>query len=146
MSDRTWEAPPSLGAFRHAYLVANEAFNRHEFEGAFFGFDPECEGHTGAHGPGTRVAHSREEVIQQFRDLLEEFPDWRVEPREFAASETAIVVRNVATATGRESRVPIRQEFSQVWRFAGGRAIRITEFLDHQEALAAAGRPAPEGG
>ena len=36
---------PPLEAFRQAYLLANEAFNRHDFESAFFGFHPELEWH-----------------------------------------------------------------------------------------------------
>ena len=136
MTDR-----PSLEAFRDAYMRANEAFNRHDFEGAFFGFHPEFEWHAVVHTPGPTVLHGRDGVIAAFRALLEEFPDWRVEPQEFVEGEDAIVVRNIAIGTGSESRVPIHQPFSQVWTFSEGRPIVVREFLDHDEALEAAGVP-----
>jgi ketosteroid isomerase-like protein len=131
--------PPPLEVFRRAYLVANEAFNRHDFDSAFFGFHPDLEWHTVADVPAAKVTYGREGVIQAFRDLLEEFPDWRVEPQEFIEGADAILVRNVATATARESGVPIRQPFTQVWSFSNGAPIRVREFLDHAEALATAG-------
>ena len=57
--------------------------------------------------------------------LLAEFPDWHVEPQEFTEAGDAILVRNLDTATGRESGVPIRQPFTQVWPFRGGRPVLV---------------------
>jgi ketosteroid isomerase-like protein len=136
MSDR-----PPLENFRRAYMRANEAFNRHDFESAFFGFHPELEWHAVLHTPGPSVVHGRDGVIAAFRALLEEFPDWRVEPQEFIDGEDAIVVRNIGIGSGRESGVPIRQPFSQVWTFSERRPILVREFLDHDEAIAVAGVP-----
>ena len=136
------EAPdrPPLEVFRRAYLAANEAFNRHDFEGAFSGFHPEFEWHTVADVPGPRTFYGEQGVIEGFRALLEEFPDWRVEPQEFVeAGDDTFIVRNVGTGTGRESGAPTRTPFSQLWRFREGRPVEVREFLDHQEALAAAG-------
>ncbi len=130
---------PPLEPFRQAYLVANEAFNRHDFESAFFGFHPELEWHPVMHTPGPGVVHGRDGVIEAFRALLEEFPDWRVEPQEFIETEDAIVVRNIGHASGRESGVPIHQPFSQLWTFSEGRPILVREFFDLDEALDAAG-------
>jgi ketosteroid isomerase-like protein len=132
------ERPP-LDVFKRAYLVANEAFNRHDFDAAFFGFHPDLEWHTVADVPGPRVMHGRRAVVQAFQGLLDEFPDWRVEPQEFVEAEEAILVRNIGTATGRESGVPIRQPFTQVWTFSEGRPILVREYLDHAEALEAVG-------
>ena len=132
------ERPP-LEAFREACLVANEAFNRHDFEGAFFGLHSDLEWHTVADVPGPKVMHGRQRVIAGFRGLLAEFPDSRVEPQEFIEAEDAILVRNIGTATGKKSGVPIRQTFTQVWRFRDGRPVRVEEYLDHREALEAAG-------
>ena len=130
---------PSLDAFRRAYMVANEAFNRHDFESAFFGFHPELEWHTIAEVPGPNLIRGRGEVIEAFRGLLEEFPDWRVEPQEFIEAESAILVRNIGTATGRTSGVPIRQVFTQVWTFREGRPVGVHEYAKHREALEAVG-------
>ncbi len=132
-------ARPPLDAFRQAYMLANEAFNRHDFEAAFFGFHPDLEWHTVAEVPGPKVLRGREAVIDTFRGLLAEFPDWRVEPQDFEEAGDAILVRNVANATGANSGVPIRQAFTQVWSFEAGRPILVREFRDHHEALRAAG-------
>ena len=133
-------ARPTLEAFRHAYLIANEAFNRHDFEAAFFGLDPELEWHTVADVPGPRIMRGRRSVIEAFRGLLAEFPDWHVEPQEFTEAGAAILVRNLGTATGRDSGVPVRQPFTQVWTFRGDRPVLVREYLDHREALEAARR------
>ena len=131
---------PPLEVFRDAYLRANEAFNSHDFENAFFGFHPEFSWHTVADVPGPRVAYGQHGVIEQFRALLEEFPDWRVEPQEFVeGGEDTLLVRNVGTGTGRKSGVPTRTEFTQLWRFREGRPVEVREYLDHTEALASAG-------
>ena len=130
---------PPLEVFRDAYLRANEAFNRHDFEGAFTGFDPEFSWHTVANVPGPQVFHGERGVIEGFRGLLEEFPNWRVEPQEFIeGGQDTLLVRNVGIGTGRESGVPTRTAFTQLWRFRAGRPVEVREYLDHTEALAAA--------
>lgn len=136
--ERTGERPP-LEAFRRGYLAANEAFNRHDFEAAFSGFHPDVEWQTVVDVPGPRVMRGRQAVILAFEALLEEFRDWRVEPQEFIDAGHAIVVRNIATATGQESGVPVRQPFTQVVTFSEGRPIRVREYLDHAEAVEALG-------
>jgi ketosteroid isomerase-like protein len=130
---------PSLDLFRRGYLATNEAFNRHDFEGAFLGFDTELEWRTVAEVPGPQLMRGRDAVIEAFRGLLHEFPDWRVEPQEFIEAGGAILVRNIALATGRHSGVPIRQEFTQIWTFDDARPIRVREYLDHADALEAVG-------
>lgn len=129
---------PPLDLFKRAYLASNEAFNRQDFESAFHGFHPELEWHTVADVPGPRVMRGRDAAVAAFRGLLEEFPDWRVEPQEFLEAGEAILVRNVGMGTGRESGVPITQPFTQVWTFRERRPILIREYLDHGEALEAA--------
>ena len=131
---------PPLEVFRRGYLAANEVFNRHDFENAFVGFHPDFVWHTAADVPGPRVFQGERGVIEGFRALLEEFPDWRVEPQEFIEmGDDSFLVRNVATGTGKGSGVPIRTPFTQLWRFRDGRPVEVREYLDHSEALAGAG-------
>ena len=114
-------------------------FNRHEFEAAFAGLPPDFTWETFPDSPGVDRLEGLDAVIQGFHDLVAEFPDWRVEPQEFIAAGDAILVRNVATATGRTSGTPITQRFTQVWTFRDGRSAGVREFTDHEAALAAAG-------
>ena len=133
------KARPTLEVFRRAYLVANEAFNRHDFDAAFAAFHPELEWQTFAGAPGLLHVRGRRRVIEGFRELVAEFPDFQVEPQEFIDGGDAILVRNIGRATGRTSGVPVNQTFTQVWTFRGGRPIRVREYLDHAEALEAVG-------
>ena len=139
MSQEDVDDRPSLEAFKRAYLIANEAFNRHDFEAAFFGFHPDFVWETIAAVPGAEPIRGRRAVINGFRELLAEFPDWQVEPHEFIDVDDAILVRNLGTATGRESGAPVRQPFTQVWTFRDGRPFHVQEYLDHAHALEAVG-------
>ncbi len=98
MSQENMEGSPILETFRRAYLVSNEAFNRHDFEVAFSGLDADIEWHTVSDVPGPRILRGRRAVIEGFRELIAEFPDWRVEPQEFIEGGDTILVRNLATA------------------------------------------------
>ncbi len=130
---------PDLDDFRQTYLAATDAFNRHDFQAAFGGFGPELAWHTVAEVPGPRSFRGASEVIDGFRALLGEFPDWRVEPQEFIeGGRDTILVRNVGTGTGSVSGVPTRTAFTQLWRFRDGRPVEVREYLDHDEALDAA--------
>ena len=92
-----------------------------------------------AHGPGPQVLYGESAVIEGFRQILDEFPDWRVEPQEFVeGGHDTLLVRNIGLGTGRGSGVPTRTEFTQVWRFREGRPVEVREYFDHAEALAAA--------
>ena len=133
------ENRPSLEAFKLAYLASNEAFNRHDFDAAFAGVHPDLEWETFPGTPGVERLQGRRAVIEGFHDLLGEFPDWRVEPQEFIDGRDAILVRNIGTATGRRSGMPVRQSFTQVWTFRDGRPVRVREYPDHQAALKAVG-------
>jgi hypothetical protein len=59
MSQENPGGKPPLEAFRQAYLVANEAFNRRDFEAAFFGFAPDLEWGTVAEVPDQGVTRGR---------------------------------------------------------------------------------------
>jgi ketosteroid isomerase-like protein len=128
-----------LDAFREAYIRNNEAFNRHDFASAFAGLPEDTEWHPVRNAPGTSPMRGREEIISAFEDLLSEFPDWQVDPQEFIAAPGAMVVRLVATASGRASGAAVRQPFTQVWELEGGGPIKVREYFDHVEALEAVG-------
>ena len=132
------EAPP-VELFERGYRQSNEAFNRHDFQAAFAALPGDLEWHTLAAVPGATTTRGPGAIIEAFQGLLEEFPDWRVEPQEFIDADPAILVRNLGTAIGQQSGVPVRQEFTQVWTFRGGRPVSVREYADHAEALEAAG-------
>ena len=132
-------------AFREAYLSANARFNEHDFEGAFAGLSERVEWHPMAAWAvfvlrQAPVVRGREAIVAGFSALLDELPDWRVEPQEFTeVRERVFVVRCQAAASGKASAAPASVAFSQVWELADdATVIRWREFEDHTEALAAA--------
>lgn len=86
------------------------------------------------------VVRDRGALIAFFRDLLDEMPDWRGEPEEFVEiTERIFLVRARLSASGKASRAPVSQTFSQVWELdTHGLVIRVREYADHHEALLAA--------
>jgi hypothetical protein len=129
-------------AFREAYLFANARFNEHDFEAAFAGLSETVEWHpmTSWVSLGAEVLHGRDAIVAGFKELLGELPDWHVEPEEFLeVSGRVFIVRCLAIASGQASGAPASQGFTQVWELAeDATVIRVREYEDHEEALAAA--------
>jgi ketosteroid isomerase-like protein len=130
----------ALDAFRRGYLRGVEAVNSHDFESAFGALSDDFEYHTFEPVADWDVARGPEAIVAAFGRLVEQFPDWRVEPREFTEVRggTAVVVRLTGRATGRSSGVAVEQDFSEVWELRDGRPVRVRSYLDHDEALKAA--------
>jgi hypothetical protein len=131
----------ALTAFRSAYLAANERFNERDFDAAFGGLSEELEWHPMDAWKGhSGVFRGRSELVRAYRELVEEFPDWQVEAREFLQlSDRVFAVRAFGSAKGRSSQVPIEQAFTQVWELdAAGTAIRVREYAGHEVPVEAA--------
>jgi ketosteroid isomerase-like protein len=89
---------------------------------------------------GRSVWRGREGFVEFMRTWTEQFDDWsiRVE-RWIDAGEDRVVALTHQTATGKGSGVPVELNLGQVWEFEAGRVARTRAYLDHKEALEAAG-------
>jgi ketosteroid isomerase-like protein len=89
---------------------------------------------------GRSVWRGREGFVEFMLTWTEQFDDWsiRVE-RWIDAGEDRVVALTRQTATGKGSRVPVELNLGQVWEFEAGRVARAWGYLDHKEALEAAG-------
>jgi len=74
------------------------------------------------------------------RTWIGSFADWsfRIE-RLIDAGDDQVVVLAHQTATGKGSGVPVELHLGQVQELEDGRVIRVRNYLEHAEALEAAG-------
>jgi hypothetical protein len=127
---------PSLADFRTAYMANTELFNSHEFERAFAGFPEHFEWLS---FDGTLLGRGPAAVAREFHELVKDLKAWRVDPQEFIeAGARSFLIRCVGHGTGRYSGAEPAIEWFQLWEFEGGLPVRVSEFRDRDEALAAA--------
>jgi ketosteroid isomerase-like protein len=89
---------------------------------------------------GRSVWCGRAGFVEFMRTWTEQFDDWRIEvERWIDAGDDRVVALTRQTATGKGSGVPVELNLGQVWKFEGGRVIRVRAYLSQTEALEAAG-------
>jgi ketosteroid isomerase-like protein len=89
---------------------------------------------------GRSVWRGREGFLEFMGTWTEQFEDWSVRiERLIDAGENRVVAVTSQSATGKGSGVPVEMSISQVHELEGGRLARVTNYLSHDEALAAAG-------
>ena len=89
---------------------------------------------------GRSVWPGREGFVEFIRTWTEQFEDWSIwVERWIDAGEDRVVALTRQTATGKGSRVPVELSLGQVWEFEAGRLARAWAYLDHKDALEAAG-------
>ena len=101
---------------------------------------PDSEWIVPAEAPGLRsVYRGREEFVEFMRTWTEDF-DWSIElDRVIDAGNGRAVVTSRQRATGKGSGVPVELQMGALWELEDGQVIRIENFFDPAEALAAAG-------
>jgi ketosteroid isomerase-like protein len=90
--------------------------------------------------PGPAVYRGRAGFVEFIGTWTEDFEDWSVRlERLIDAGDDRVVGLFHHTATGRGSGVPVELHQGLVYELEGGRVIRCRNYLDHAEALEAAG-------
>jgi ketosteroid isomerase-like protein len=85
------------------------------------------------------VYHGHEGVRSSFRSLLAEFRDFDFQPLEFTPFADHVLVTVQEHGVGRGSGVVVERREYAVWTLRDGLVLRMRAFLDHGEALRAAG-------
>jgi ketosteroid isomerase-like protein len=119
---------------------AYEAVRRRQVsEWAHRALPSKLEWHPPPQAPDYTVRHGPQGVAEYFEAVLEDAVVW--EPRIARVTAAGRGIYVIAAEATAESRQGVGGEFtfSQVWEFDGDRPIRVREFLDHSEALEAAG-------
>lgn len=104
-------------------------------------FDPEIELHDAPVFPGAAMYRGLDAVRRHVEDYFEAWAESRIEIEEIGSVGDRVVARirydGVGLQSGtRTGGVPI----GAVYDFRGGRVLRVRQFNDHAEALAAAGQ------
>ncbi|MBA2523327.1 MAG: nuclear transport factor 2 family protein [Solirubrobacterales bacterium] len=79
------------------------------------------------------------EVARYMQGFLSEWEVLVIAGDEFVDAGDSVVVRVDQRGTGRQSGVPSRMRYFQVWTFRGPSVIRIESFMERAEAFEAAG-------
>ena len=128
-----------LERFREGYLRTNEAFKRHDWT-IFAALPEDFEWHPFENVIDEDVVRGPRGVQAFFERMVEVYPDWWAEARDFVpAPGDKIVVLCVGRGTARTSGIPSEPEFAQVWEFDGVTPRRVREYPSHAEGLRAAG-------
>jgi ketosteroid isomerase-like protein len=89
---------------------------------------------------GRTVWRGREGFVEFIRTWTAQFDNWSIQvERWIDAGEDRVVALTRQSATGKESGVPVELNLGQVWEFEAGRVARVRAYLNHAEALEAAG-------
>ena len=141
----TWMRLPPRSGLRRLMLTrlvrrGNAAVNRRDFNLVLTGIDPRIELHTGPVFPDVgAIFHGHDGFREVWREVLEAFEDFRFDPQELLDLGDRLLLTTEMSGHGAGSGVSIRQHVFQLFTLRRGLVVRQDEFMDHAEALEAAG-------
>ncbi len=115
-------------------------YNTRDVEDMLEPVDPDVEwisAFTRLEGGGAYRGH--EGFRQYLRDIDEQWSEFQLFPEVFTDTGEAVVIPMRVNARGRASGVVIDTRITAVFEFSDGKVIRAQTFLDHGQALEAAG-------
>jgi ketosteroid isomerase-like protein len=116
------------------------AFNRGDLDTFIEFFDPEIEWHDLPTMPGGGVHRGRDPFRRHVEGFIEVWGEVRMETEEIRSIGDRVVSRGRYVGVGRESGIPVENPTSgAIYEFRGGRIVRVRQFVEHAEALEAAG-------
>ena len=125
-----------------AFKRGLEAGNRGDVEALLEVLDPEVEWHSALHAlmeGETTVFRGHDGVRELLRDQYEVFDEIHIELSEIRDLGDRLVALGRTHAHGGASGADVQTPIGLVTEFKDGRAISIRGYLDHEEALEAAG-------
>jgi ketosteroid isomerase-like protein len=102
-------------------------------------WSPEIELRWSRSGPEARVYQGRDGVIQAFREWLEPFSEYYIEPLDFIEQEDRVIIPQRQWGVGSSSGVPVEIEVTHVYEVRDSQIARVDEYDSLEEALEAAG-------
>jgi ketosteroid isomerase-like protein len=121
---------------------AVEASNRRDYEALVEAFDPDIEWHGifgVMFGGEAKVYRGHDGVLEYLRDTDEGFAMRDVQVSELRDLGDRLVVLGHVRGRGRESGVELDSPYGGLAEFKNGKLVRYTDYLDHRQALEAAG-------
>jgi ketosteroid isomerase-like protein len=116
-----------------------EAFARGDLDAVFELFDPEIEAHDPPEMPDAAIHRGHEAVRRDWEQTYELFEDFSIEVQETIDCGDDVVVFLHYRGRGTESGAEVEASMAHVWTTRDGKAIRLRQFLDREQALEAVG-------
>jgi uncharacterized protein len=100
---------------------------------------PDAEYHVASEDPDSDVRRGIDEIRQQFASWHEAYPDLRVEILDARPKGDQVFLWVRFVGHGATSGVPIDMELAHLYTMRDGKAAKLVEYMDRDEALEAAG-------
>ena len=120
---------------------ATDAYNRGDIDGVLEECDPEIEWHPSFQmllGGEATVYRGHEGVREVLRDTAEAFTELQAEQSEFRDLGDRVIAIGHFQGRGKESGARTETAIAWLVEFNNGKAVRLREYLDPNEALEAA--------
>ena len=102
-------------------------------------WSPEVELRWSRNAPEARVYQGRDGVIQAFREWVEPFREYYIEPLDFIEQEDRVIIPQRHWGVGSISGIPVEFKFTWVYEIRDNQIARVDEYDTLEEALEAAG-------
>jgi uncharacterized protein len=116
-----------------------EAFARRDLDAVFELFDPAIEAHDPPEMPDAAIHRGHDAVRRDWEQTYELFEDFTIEVEETLDCGDDVVVFLRYRGRGSESGAEVEAFMTHVWTVRNGKAIRLRQFLDREQALEAVG-------
>jgi ketosteroid isomerase-like protein len=103
-------------------------------------YSPDVELRWSARWAGEREYSGRGGVIQAYREWVEPFSEYQAEALDFIEVGDNVVVPTRQWGVGRTSGAPVETKVTHVFKFRDGLIVRMDEYENLEEGLAAAER------
>jgi ketosteroid isomerase-like protein len=100
---------------------------------------PHAEYHAAREDPDSAVHRGIDAIRQQFASWHEAYPDLRVEVLDAQASGDQVFLWVRFVGHGATSGIPLEMELAHLYTMRDGKAPKLVEYMDRNEALEAAG-------
>jgi ketosteroid isomerase-like protein len=114
-------------------------FNAGEKVAGLWFFTPDAEYHAAREDPDSAIHLGIDEVRRQYARWVDAYPDLTVEPLEAKGSGDNVFLWVRFSGHGKGSGAAVEMEMAHVITMRDGKAARIVEYSDRDEALEAAG-------
>jgi ketosteroid isomerase-like protein len=116
-------------------------FNAGERTAGLWFWHPDAEYHASREDPDAAVHRGIDAIRKQFASWVEAYPDLKIEILEAKDGGDQVFLWVRFSGHGAASGIPLEMELAHVYTVRDGRAARVVEYMDRQEALEAAGVP-----
>ena len=110
-------------------------FNAGEKTAELWFWQPDAEYHAARDDPDSAVHLGIDAIRKQFASWVDAYPDLRIEILEARESGEQVFLWVRFEGHGASSGIPLEMELAHVYTLRGGRAAKVVEFTDRDEAL-----------